>query len=264
MRISKWAATIAVAWQKLAAYRLNFLLMVLAPSLVFFFVKVSLWSSIYQAQEGLEIGGYDRAEMLAYQCYVLGVGLLTQSNSTVALAQDIRLGRITAHLLHPFGFLEFHTAHWLADRGLQVLVVGLLFGLVTATGWLPFPGLSTWLRASGVIALAALLWFQIHLGLSLCSFWLEETWVLRVIFAELSVFLSGAILPLELYPSWLVATLKWTPFPALTWMPARILMGELTDPTRALQTLLVWNLLAFLLVRWVWSRGLKLYAAAGM
>ncbi len=45
--ISKWWITIKISWVKHTAYRLNFFLQIIGPSLVFFFVKYNLWSSIY-------------------------------------------------------------------------------------------------------------------------------------------------------------------------------------------------------------------------
>ena len=37
-------------------------------------------------------------------------------------------------------------------------------------------------------------WFQIQFFLALSAFWLEETWVLRVIFLIVAQFLSGAVI----------------------------------------------------------------------
>ena len=100
--------------------------------------------------------------------------------------------------------------------------------------------------------------------IALTAFWLEETWVLRVIFADLVVFLSGSLLPLEFYPDWLAKLLYLSPFPYMTWYPAKLCMGDRLPLGPALQSLALWNLIAFLLTVWIWKKGLKLYSAAGM
>lgn len=263
-RLGKWAATITVAWQKHAAYRTNFVLLVIGPALVFFFVKVSLWTSIYAGAGGGSIGGMPEEEMLAYQCYVLVVALLAQGYNSVELANDIRLGRITAHLLHPFGFLEYHVAQWVAFEILQLVVVGVTLGLAAASGVVPVPEPAHLVAGLGFSLLVGALWFWTMVAIGLGAFWLEQTWVLRVILLQVSAFLSGSLLPLELYPEWLRSLLVWTPFPYLTWVPARIFAGAYPDVGQAVLVTAFWVLAAWALVVAVWRRGLRLYSAAGM
>jgi ABC-2 type transport system permease protein len=253
-----------IAWQKQAAYRFDFLLLVLGPSLVFFFVKLSLWTSIYFMAKGAPVGGLSREAMISYQCYVLMIDLLAHGYNSVNLSLDIRLGRITSHLLHPFSFLEFHAAHWLAFQILQLGVVMILLGLTVASGMLPLPTPRNLLLGLGFTFLVSALWFVLSLGIGLMAFWLEETWVLRVILRDMAVFFSGAFMPLELYPTWLREALFWTPFPYLTWIPARIFSGQYHHVGKACLVTLGWILAVSLGVRWIWRRGLRLYAAAGM
>ncbi len=263
-RAEKWWATMAVAWQVQATYRLNFVLLILAPALVFFFVKVSLWTSIYRLGGKASIGGFDQSAMLAYQCQVLVVALLSQGWNSVPISDDIRAGRITAHLLHPFGFLEFHTAQWVAFQALQLVVVGVLLVVAVSGGLLPVPAPATLAAGLGFALLVSALWYALNLGLGIAAFWLEETWVLRVMLRDLSVFLSGAMLPLELYPDWLRGALMATPFPYLTWVPAKVLAGDYPDLSQAVLVIAVWTLAAALLDAALWDRGMRSYTAAGM
>lgn len=263
-RAAKWWATMLAAWQTHAVYRVNFVLLVIGPALVFFFVKVSLWSSIYAQGGGASIAGYDRDAMLAYQCYVLVVVLLAQGYQSVPLSEDIRLGRITSHLLYPFPFLEAHAARWLAFQLLQLCVALLLIGLAVATGFLPVPAPAPLATGLAFTVLVAALWFTFTSAIGLLAFWLEETWVVRVILRNLAVFLSGSVLPLELYPAWLRELLFYTPFPYLTWVPARMLAGEYPDVGGAALVTIGWVVAGVLLCRLVWRRGIGLYSAAGM
>lgn len=263
-RLSKWAATMAVAWQVQAAYRLNFVLLVLGPALVFFFVRLSLWSSLFALRDGAAIGGIGRDAMIAYQCWVLVVTLASQGYQSTDLAQDIRLGRISAHLLHPFSFLEFHAAHWLAFQCLQLVVVGVLLGLAVAAGVVPAPAPAALATGLAYCWLVSALWFTMNGGIGLLAFWLEETWVLRVLLKDLAIFFSGASIPLELFPAGLREALFWTPFPYLTWVPARILAGEPVDAGQAALVTLAWTAAGVLACVLVWRRGLAEYSAAGM
>lgn len=263
--IAKWWQTIQIGWTKYLAYKLNFVLLVLGPTLVFFFIKYNLWTAIYDL-EGLEqIQGYDLDSMLAYQVWVMVVGFLAQSYNSMNLAEDIRLGRISSYLIYPFGFWQFHTANFIAILAVQTLVAAFTVMLVTIANLIPPADFYYLIQGVLIAWVVGFLWFQIAFIIGLMAFWLEETWVLRVIFTTVAQFFSGAIIPLDLYPDWLRQILDWTPFPYLTYVPVRVFMGE--SDISWIQAVMVpcfWLGVALLIGQWVWSRGLRLYTAAGM
>ena len=78
--ISKWWITIKISWVKHTAYRLNFFLQIIGPSLVFFFVKYNLWSSIYAGEEDLIIKGFDFQAMIQYHLWAFVVSLVAQGH----------------------------------------------------------------------------------------------------------------------------------------------------------------------------------------
>ena len=93
---AKWTQTMQVAWTNQLAYKLNFLILIIGPVFVFFFIKYNLWSSIF-AMEGITtIEGYNLPSMLEYQVWVMIVSLLSHSYNNMKLAEDIRLGRISS------------------------------------------------------------------------------------------------------------------------------------------------------------------------
>lgn len=262
---AKWWATIRISWSKTLAYKLNFLLLVIGPTLVFFFVKYNLWTAIYSLEGVSSIQGYSLDAMLHYQIWGLMVGFLVQGYNSMNLAEDIRLGRISSYLIYPFNFWPYQTASFIGFQGIQCGVAALSFSLLVLSGLLHDWTWFNLLSGSGFSLLMGLFWYQISYLIGLAAFWLEETWVLRVMFMTISQFLSGAIIPLEIYPSWLVAGLKWTPFPYLTYVPIKIFMGEYPGSLlEALGIVLFWLFAISLLGRLVWQRGIRLYTAAGM
>jgi ABC-2 type transport system permease protein len=261
----KWLQTMQVAWSNRMAYKLHFALLVLGPTLVFFFVKYNLWTSIYAMDGVSALQGYDLRQMLSYQVWVMVVSFLAQGYNSMNLSEDIRLGRISSYLVYPFEFWQFHTADFLANQGIQLVVAAFTVLVTWSTGWIELPGWTTLAAGTGFALLVGLFWFAVLYGLGLFAFWLEETWVLRVMFVTVSTFLSGAILPLEIYPDWMRQLLAYTPFPYVTFVPVKVLLGEYTGslPQAAL-TLCAWTAGAALLAGWIWKRGLRLYTAAGM
>lgn len=261
----KWGATIRIALARLLAYKLNFLLLVIGPVLVFFFIRYNLWAAIYHLQGITTLQGYTFEQMLAYQVWVMLVGFLGQGYNGNNLAEDIRLGRISAYLLYPFGFWQYHSSAFLAFQIVQCGVVALTLAAACFWGWVQLPVWSVLLNGFCFALTVGLFWFQLNFLLGILAFWLEETWVLRVMMVTITQFLSGALLPLELFPHWLQAGLTWLPFPYLTYVPVKILMGTYQGGLGlAYAVLLTWTLLLFAAARGFWRQGLRAYTAAGI
>lgn len=260
----KWAATIQIAWTKQLAYKLNFMLLVVGPVLVFFFIRYNLWHSIYQIEGITTLQGYNFKQMLAYQVWVMIVGFIGLGFNGMNLAEDIRLGRISAYLIYPFGFWQFHACNFLAFELIQGLVSAITLAVVGPLQWVDLSPLPL-LQGLAFCFCVALFWFQINFMIGILAFWLEETWVLRVMMVTLTQFFSGALIPLELFPDWLRQLLNFLPFPYLTWVPVKVFMGQYTgDLTQAFALILLWAAVALGCSAWLWNRGLKAYTAAGI
>ena len=263
--LDKWTSTIKVGWSNHLAYRLNFVLQILGPAIVFFFIKYNLWCSVYANDPHQNIQGYSLSSMLEYQVFVLVISLLGQGSNSMNLAEDIRMGRISAYLVYPFDFWKFHFASFLGFQGLQLLITTLTLGLVLALGFITSFNPVNLSQGLFLTILVGFYWFGLQYLIGLLAFWLEETWILRVILLHVAQFLSGAIIPLELYPDVLRKILYYTPFPYLTFVPTKIFMGQSQIATgEAALVLVLWSLPLVWLCNWVWKRGLRLYTAAGM
>jgi ABC-2 type transport system permease protein len=193
------------------------------------------------------------------------VAFLVQGYNSMNLAEDIRLGRISAFLVYPFSFWSFQTASFLAFQGLQVLVALGTLLVMLGSGFLGEGSLADLGLGLGFCLYISFFWYQVSYLIGLMALWMEETWVLRVMFALVAQFLSGAFIPLEIYPQVLVDVLQWTPFPYLTFAPAKVFMGQYAGSLwQAMLVVLVWMGILAALTQWVWRRGMRLYTAAGM
>jgi ABC-2 type transport system permease protein len=189
------------------------------------------------------------------------------------LAEDIRLGRISAFLVYPFGFWQFHGASFLAFQVGQTLITLVTISSLSLLGMIT-PSLGDLFLGFYFCFLVSLIWFSMQFLLGVIAFWLEETWVLRVMFVIVCQFLSGAIIPLEIYPQWLTKAMGFSPFPYLTFVPVKILMGTykaslfpvfgLSPLMQASVILIFWLLVIHITGLLIWRRGIRLYTAAGM
>jgi len=260
--MSKWLACMRVVWSNLLVYKINFMLQAFAPLLVFLFIKTSLWTVIYQGHPWA-IAGYSLQQMLTYHLWILVVTLISLGAASQDLSEDIRLGRITAYLLYPFSLFEFHAAGFLARQCVKLAVA--LLTLLGATALLGMQApLGKIIQALTLAFLAGVFWFALNYLFGLLGFWLEETWTFTVMIQIIAQFFSGAIIPLELYPAWLVRLLALTPFPYLGFVPAKLMMGQDLNFFFALLVLLCWIIAALGLGQVVYQKGLRSYTAAGM
>ncbi len=258
-----WWQTMKMSWHKTMAYRLNFFLQVIGPALVFLFVKYSIWHSIYSDQPEKTIAGYNFKEMINYHSWIFLCGLISQGHSGMNLAEDIRLGKISTYLIYPFNFWEFHFASFLSFQSLQILVTFVSFLMLSSFGLIEFHGLlnlgSVFIYCMGV----SLYWFSLQFLTGVLAFWLEETWVIRVLLIHLGSFLSGAIIPLDLFPQTIRSLIDYTPFPYVNYYPVKMIMSG-SFSWNAATMLVLWILIFSFLSFYTWRKGIKEYTAAGI
>lgn len=262
--ILKWIQTIKISWTRYTAYRLNFFLQIIGPSLVFFFIKYNLWNRIYNGDTTLEIKGYSFEEMITYHIWGFVVAQLAQGHTALNLALDIRYGRISSYLIYPFNFWEFHTASFIGFQILQLGITSLSMIVFYMIGILPDFSFSSLFTGIAACMYVSLFWYTLQYFTGLLSFWLEETWILRVILQIVTVFLSGAIIPLELFPKLFTDFLFLTPFPYLSYYPIKILMGVEVNMVNFFSVISIWTGIFVFINAVIWKRGIKLYTAAGM
>ena len=100
--------------------------------------------------------------------------------------------------------------------------------------------------------------------MGILAFWLDETWMIRVLLAIVVNFFSGFILPLEFFPPLLVSLLEYTPFPFMTYYPIKFFMGEAIPWTKAILILGTWTVVIVMVNALIWRKGIRMYTAAGM
>jgi ABC-2 type transport system permease protein len=266
--LSKWNQTIKISITKLLAYRLNFFLTIIGPALIFYWIKVNLWTTIFDGVEGgIQTGminGYTLDNMLAYHSWTLIVTLLAKGHNSMNLSLDIRMGRISSYLIYPFNFWEFHTASFLGFQFVQLFITGITLSIFYSIGVLNNFVLSNFLIGVVFCLIVGFFWFSIQYLLGLVAFWLEETWIMRVMFDIVATFLSGGIIPLDLFPSFVARFLEYTPFPYLTYYPVQIFLGNAQGIGFAAAKILLWTGIIWAINKMVWNKGIRMYTAAGM
>jgi ABC-2 type transport system permease protein len=86
------------------------------------------------------------------------------------------------------------------------------------------PALRTLLLFAPFAVTATLVTSALYVGVGLLAFWLTDVSPVYWLFQKALFVLGGMMLPLELYPRWLQRVAEFTPFSALLWGPAQLVL----------------------------------------
>ena len=265
IEFQKWRVTLSNCLSRYMAYKVDFLLTLLAPTVVFCFVNYSVWAAVYRLNNSAQIAGFSEARMLQYQIWGMIVTLLARSHRSWNLSEDIRYGRITSFLLYPFSLWKYHFSEFLAFQFLQVIASAVALGILFYGSFVSIPLFSNFAAGILLSVLVGMLWFWVEFCIGLVAFWLDEVWIFRVFVQLAAVLLSGAFIPLELFPTLAQQLIAYTPFPLLAAIPIHILMGGNLDTLwQYFLQALAWTFFFIMVASMVWRRGTKMYTATGM
>ncbi len=265
--MKKYWHVINIGIQNTLTYRMNFLF-----RCVFGFVPllatIALWRAIYDGRTDT-ISGYSLAGMISYYLVLTIVDALTAVNEDDwQIATDIKDGNISQFLLKPIDFLGYRLCLFGAGR-LVYMVVAIVpttlfvlwfredFSLPAAAATFGYFLLS--------VVMTGLLQFFLSYTMALLAFWMQEVSTVIFILFAFEYIASGHLFPLDILPPAVEQVLRFTPFPYQLYFPVSIWLGRTTGAAVG-QGLLIqaaWVVAAYLLARWVWSRGIRKYSAVG-
>ena len=131
----KWLQSFKISLSKNLNYKINFLLMMVIPVLVFFAIKYNLWNSIYAVHSHKEIQGYSLSKMIEYQFWILIFDLFVRAHFfSQNISNDIRLGKISSFLLYPFSFISYQLSLFFSDKVIQIFIGTFSLFLATVYG----------------------------------------------------------------------------------------------------------------------------------
>ncbi len=244
------------------AYRAEFLVWMLATTMPL--VMLAVMSAM--AREGA-VGAFDQRGFIAYYLATLIVRQMTGAWVAWEMVREIKEGSLALRLLRPIHPLASYTADALAAIPMRALIAlpiavvmlvliagrdvthdpaGILLFVVSLFG--------AWLLNFAVSAIFGTLALYIESSLQVWELWFG-----------CFMLLSGYLVPLSLFPSWLERVARLLPFAYLQAFPVETLMG-IRDVHAAVSGLciqLMWAAGAWLLLLLLWKRGLRRFAAYG-
>jgi len=266
--MKKYWHVIGIGIQNNLTYRVNYLTRTLF-SFIPLFAMLSLWRTIYAEKGGAALSGYTQAEMIFYYLMVAVVDVFTAVNEDDwQIAADIRDGSISQFLLKPIDYLWYRLCLFFSGRiafmSMASIPLAVFIFCFRKYFMLP-PDAGTFLLFLVSLVLTALLQFFISYTMAMLAFWFLEISTLIFILFALEYLASGHLFPLDLLPPVIRHLLFFTPFPSMLYVPIGIYLGRIAGGEIWLGLLvqLLWLVLAYVVARFAWRRGIRKYSAFG-
>jgi ABC-2 type transport system permease protein len=196
---------------------------------VVMFVFVRLWTVTYQSSAGagdnakdIQLAGFSLAHMI---WYLVATETIIMSMTPIhrLIEREIRDGDVAIRLNKPYSFLGYHWSVFLGEGMLKALILISVGGLVAA---LMVGGVSFAISSIPALLISFLLTstlnFLFGAMIGLLAFWTEDVTGFYFIFDRVKWLLGGFLMPITLFPDWLLKVVEWLPFSLMIYQPARL------------------------------------------
>lgn len=262
--MKKYLAVLRNSFQANLVYRFNFFFYFLAQFIAFG-ILFYIWTSIYY--QGGEIGDYKLADMIFYYLGAIFIGVVVKGMDVAwFIGDEIRLGQLNAFLLSPIDYFWQKFYSFLGGLVFRGLAATLLFGVGL---YFLAEKFSFQFSFSRLVAFLFLVFFSYLLNwlifyiVGISTFWFGFVWALNYSMQTMANFLEGALIPLDLLPSWLNALNNFLPFKYIIFVPVSVFTGRLEITWSVFVIPLIWVLLLYILARLLFKVGLKKYEGFG-
>jgi len=241
---------------------------------LFVFIFSRVWAGAYAG--ATEIAGYTM-RMAVWYFIIAEIPSFGFGRFFWTLSRDMKSGQVAYLLARPYDFVSYNYAEKLggslAEAGVilaEGIAVGLLLVGLPPAAAPGAAGLASALSEAGRLGflvvsllLAGTLNYFLQAALAMTAFWPEENEAFFWIFQKLTL-VVGTLIPIEFLPRWAARLAVWTPFPYLSYAPARIAVAfSLPEALSLVARQSLWIFAAVFLARAVFSFGSRRLSVNG-
>ncbi len=229
------------------------------------FIMSSLWIS---NQSGVISLGYSTSQLVTYYLLILTISRLTTHHFDERMQIEIRDGTFSKFLVKPLsipiglipqniGGKLFHVFFLLTP-----ILIGLLFFL---RNYIIYPTMINAILFIISLFSAFMIQYSLSVIATAVAFYLEQSSAFLHAKWMLENVAGGYIIPISIFPLWLLNVVNILPFKYLYYVPASIFLGKFSFP-ESLQQILIsffWVVVLLFISHAFWKQGVKRYSGVG-
>ena len=214
------------------------------------------------------VGGLDAVTAVTFTFVVEGVTVVASPFGELGLAERIRSGDVVVDLYRPVDVQRYWLAHEGGRAVFQAFVRGVppfVIGAVVFEMTLP-EQLGVWVAFLVSVALAVMVAFALRFLVELVGFWILDARGAHQLLSSVTMFFSGFLIPVSLFPTALEGLARVLPFVAVAQLPGELFIGEHRGVGASLGVLafqLAWALVLLAAGRLVLARATRMVVVHG-
>lgn len=251
----------------MSAYRAN-LLMGLIGQLILLVVTYFLWIAIYSSSSKGVMNGFNLGEMLTYIMITLLIGIVTSSNISSQISNEVRDGSIAMNLIKPIDYSKriiFMGLGQFIFSFLTLFLPGAI--LITIYGIKNGVQIDFFSIVLSLVSISLGLLINIYYSyiLGLLSFKFYNIWGISQIARAIVMLVSGAMIPLTFFPKVIQSLFNFMPFSSIIYTPAMIYLNKFSgiEIAKSLGLQLIWIVILIFLSKAMWSKLIDNLAIQG-
>ncbi len=261
--MKKYISLFHINWQNSLQYRFALVVYIGGYS-IYIGVFLYLWSAIYR--EGQTVGNYTLSQLTTYYILQLMINSVIFSYVSWDVIDNIKTGNFSNFLTKPLDYYLYWFTINISGKMLEAVFIIITAGAISyfVSDYISFPqDIRTLAYFLISIILGIILAFEMDFCIGMITFWLTQVRTFKYMLQTMILFFAGAMLPLDLFPSFLTRVSELLPFRFLVYFPISIYLGKIGDPFPSFAILLFWIILFLVISRILLLRGIKRYEAVG-
>jgi ABC-2 type transport system permease protein len=242
----KYLAIFQTELRQMTTYAWDFVLGNITVVL-FFYVLLQVWQATITPEELAKIEG----NSLSWDqlIWFLAAGQIlyfsVQTEAQLEIEHDVISGNIVTTLARPYDYLLARFASVMAHTLLS-FAVAFPCGIIVAWAASGTFAISIWgiLAFSAAFAFRSVLFFLLQATAGLATFWIEKATAFVWVLGLLILVFGGGAVPIEFWPEPYRSIIELTPFPAMMYYPAKLLI----DPSLSLFFSAIFRAVAWLVI----------------
>jgi ABC-2 type transport system permease protein len=258
--VQKYWAIFRIELRQMTAYAWDFVLGNITIVL-FFYVLLQVWKITVRPENVTSLAGetFTWDQLIWFLAAGQTLYFSVQSEAQLDIENDVISGNIAITLARPYDYLMARFATVMAHTALSFAVA---FPAAFIVAWIASGTIAVTPVGVAVFLLAfllrTLLFFALQAIAGLATFWIEKATAFVWMLGLLILTFGGGVIPLGFWPEPARTLVELTPFPAMMYYPAKLLVDP--EPSAIVATLargIVWLAILGAIVWAIYSRALR-------